>query len=69
MIINQSIDMYSNIGATESVGIKRYSSLTYETIEYLDQNFLAKKCMLCIHINFNLVLHLLTFYNSQDHQI
>lgn len=37
--------MYSNIGATKSVGINRYSSPTYETIAILHQNLLAKKCM------------------------
>lgn len=43
MIINQSIDMYSNIGATESVGINRYSSLTYETIAIPWSEFFSKK--------------------------
>lgn len=32
MIKIQSIDTYANIGATESVGINRNSSPTYETI-------------------------------------
>lgn len=40
-----SFDMYSNIGATESVGINRYSSPTYETIAIPRSEFFSKKCM------------------------